>query len=258
MNDLIVTTIQSNLEWEEKAANLSHFSDLIDQIHIDTDLIVLPEMFSTGFSMNVEALAEPSQGNTLQWLRAKAKAKNAVICGSFIVSESTQFFNRFIWMRPDGTYDAYDKRHLFTMGGEDRYFSPGHKKGIFELKGWVINAQICYDLRFPAWSRNVEGYDLYLNVANWPEKRSYHWKQLLIARAIENLSYVVGVNRIGYDGNGHYHSGDTSVIDMIGNVIYQTAHMEDIFTVRLNKNKLQATREKLNFLEDRDTFVFID
>ena len=213
MQDLKVTLVQVDLAWENKQANLDYISTLLKDVR-DTDLIILPEMFSTGFSMRSKDLAENMMGNSVRWMRDLASAKNAAVCGSLIIEDDEKFYNRLIWMEPDGTSAHYDKRHLFSLAGEDKHYTGGKHKIFPELKEWKILPLICYDLRFPVWSRQsppftelgANPYHLLVYVANWPERRVYAWEQLLIARAIENQCYVVGVNRIGMDGNDVYHT----------------------------------------------------
>jgi len=254
MKDLRITTIQADLIWEDKKANLKMFDQKIAAITTHTDLIILPEMFTTGFSMNAASLAEDMDGETKQWMAKKAKEKNAVITGSFIAKENGHFYNRLVWMQADGEYQVYDKRHLFGLANEDANYTAGTQKLIVELKGWKICPLICYDLRFPVWSRNVENYDLLIYMANWPNKRSNAWKALLTARAIENQAYTIGVNRIGNDGMGANYSGDTRVVDYLGHQIYQASFTEDVFTTSLSYENQQMLRGKLNFLADRDHF----
>ncbi|MBA3706782.1 MAG: amidohydrolase, partial [Bacteroidetes bacterium] len=215
--DLKITIIQSNLHWENKEKNLEMFSKKIAAITDATDLIVLPEMFTTGFSMNPKKFAEIMSGPTIEWLKQKAREKKCVITGSFIAEENGNYFNRLVWMNSDGTYNTYDKRHLFRMADEHNHYNFGKSKLVVELKGWKICPLVCYDLRFPVWSRNVKSeYDVLIYVANWPERRNHHWRTLLLARAIENQCYSIGVNRIGADGNSIAHSGDSTVIDPRG------------------------------------------
>ncbi|EJF11524.1 amidohydrolase [Pontibacter sp. BAB1700] len=211
--DLRVTIIQTSLHWQDAAANRSMFSEKLALVAPDTDLVVLPEMFTTGFSMDASGLAEETEGPTLEWMKEEAAKHEAVLTGSVIVREGEQYFNRLYWVRPDGTYEHYNKRHLFRMAKEHHTYTPGQEKLLVELRGWKICPLVCYDLRFPVWSRNVGSeYDLLLYVANWPKPRANAWSILLQARAIENLSYVVGVNRVGTDGNGHPYSGDSAII----------------------------------------------
>jgi omega-amidase len=258
ISDLKITLIQSSLFWENKEKNLEQFSRKIDSVKEPTDLIILPEMFTTGFSMNTKDLAEPLAGNTFNWMKKKASEKKCTVTGSFICHENGKYFNRLVWMNADGTYSIYDKRHLFRMGDENNYYSGGNKKIIVKLKGWKICPLICYDLRFPVWSRNENGennYDLLIYVANWPERRAHAWKTLLLARAIENQCYVAGVNRVGEDGNAITHSGDSAVINAKGEIIsHLKSHQENVETIVLNKDELNKFREQFPVLLDADKF----
>lgn len=262
---LRVALIQSQIHWEDIEANLAMFAQKIGSVE-DADLIVLPEMFSTGFTMNAVELAEEMNGPTMQWMARMAKESGAQICGSLIMRTLTddgrlsfaegrgEAYNRLVWMRPDGTFEHYDKRHLFSLAREEATYTPGRKKLIVRLRDWRLCPQICYDLRFPVWSRNAEDYDVLINVANWPEKRSLAWRTLLRARAIENQCYVVGVNRIGEDGRGVYHSGDSAVIDPMGETLWERSDEESIQTVTLSRQLIYETRRKFPFLKDRDEF----
>lgn len=254
--NLTITTIQTSLYWENIDANLSMLGQKMLAIKEKTDLIVLPEMFSTGFTMNAAMLAEQTKGKTVRWMAEMAGHMNAVITGSIIVEDQNKFYNRLVWMRPDGSYETYDKRHLFGLGKEDDTYTAGKNKLMVELNGWTICPMVCYDLRFPVWARNKkdEPYDLYINVANWPEKRSLHWKTLLQARAIENQCFVVAVNRVGNDGNEIYHSGDTSIIAPDGVILYQKSHDEAIETMELSAEALAIVRRAFPFLKDQDIF----
>ena len=254
MNQLKITTLQTNLFWEDIDANLTQLSNKLGTIVGKTDLIILPEMFTTGFSMNPARLAEKQPGKTLTWLKEQARQTKAVITGSYIVQENTQYFNRLVWMQPDGNFQTYDKRHLFSLSAEPQHYTAGQHQLIVEYKGWKICPLICYDLRFPVWSRNVTNYDLLIYVANWPEKRAHHWRSLLMARAIENQTYTIGVNRVGEDGNGFYHAGDTTVIDYAGRLLASTAHVENINTVILTYQQQQIFRNRFRFLADKDKF----
>ncbi|MDZ4680624.1 MAG: amidohydrolase [Saprospiraceae bacterium] len=256
MENLRVSLLQTELVWEDKAANLKRFSEIIDALPADTDLILLPEMFTTGFSMNAPALAENMDGLTMQWLAGQAANNRAVIAGSFIAFEKGRYYNRFVWMRPDGSWAIYDKRHLFAYAGEDRIYSPGEKRLTVELKGWKICPLICYDLRFPVWSRNTENYDLLLYVANFPERRRHAWTALLTARAIENQAYTIGVNRVGKDGQDIAYSGDSCVVDYEGNILYRLAEVEGMHTIELSADAQQVFREKFPFLKDQDVFTY--
>ncbi|MFM9951610.1 MAG: amidohydrolase [Saprospiraceae bacterium] len=256
MENLRVSLLQAELAWEDKAANLQRFGEKIDALPADADLILLPEMFTTGFSMNAPALAESMDGPTMQWLAGYAAKSRAVVAGSFIALEKGRYYNRFVWMRPDGSWAVYDKRHLFAYAGEDRTYSPGEKRLTVELKGWKICPLICYDLRFPVWSRNTENYDLLLYVANFPERRRHAWTALLTARAIENQAYTIGVNRVGKDGQDIAYSGDSCVVDYEGNVLYHLAKVEGVHTIELSADAQQAFREKFPFLKDQDVFTY--
>jgi omega-amidase len=259
MSTLSITTIQSNLIWEERSANLRMLEKKISGIEGEKEIVVLPEMFSTGFSMKPEMLAETMEGETIGWMRKVSQENNIILTGSVIIEENGNYFNRLVWMMPNGQYGYYDKRHLFAYAGEDKHYSPGTKRLIASVKGWKINLQVCYDLRFPVWARQqtkeeTTEYDVLIYVANWPERRSHAWKTLLCARAIENQCYVVGVNRVGTDGNNIYHSGNSLVIDPLGQVLYHMADEEDVFTITLQKEKLEEVRERFPFWKDADSF----
>jgi len=260
-----VTIIQTKLHWENREKNLEHFSALISSVKEKTDLIVLPEMFTTGFTMNPEQWAEPADGPSQKWLKEQSKKKNAVITGSVAVQEEGNYYNRLFWAAPDGHLSHYDKRHLFRMAKEDQHYKMGTAKIVTNLNGWNICPMVCYDLRFPVWTRNVftkksggyeAAYDVLIFVANWPQVRSYPWKQLLIARAIENQCYVIGVNRIGEDGNGMAHSGDSLVINPRGEIISKTkAGEESIETIALDKTYLEEYRKTFPVGLDADKFT---
>ena len=257
MENLTVTLIQTALHWEGPEANRAMLEEKIWTIDQPTDVIVLPEMFSTGFSMKPENLAEKMNGETVKWIKEQAHKKNCVVTGSFICEEGGRYYNRLLWVNPDGTFAKYDKRHLFSMGDEHNHYAAGEEKVIVELKGWKICPLICYDLRFPVWARNTKeaSYDALIYVANWPERRSYPWKTLLLARAIENQSYVVGVNRVGADGNDITHSGDSAVIDAKGEIISKTkANEEATETVTLSYSALAEFRKQFPAILDADQF----
>ncbi len=225
-----------------------------------TQVVVLPEMFNTGFSMKPEELAETMEGEAVQWMKRIAAQKKIILTGSVMIEEEGKFYNRMLWMLPNGQYGYYNKRHLFAFAGEDKHYTGGTERFIASVNGWKINLLVCYDLRFPVWARqqfdeakNFE-YDALIYVANWPERRSTAWKTLLQARAIENQCYVIGVNRVGDDGNNIYHSGDSMVIDPLGQVLYHKKDEEDIFTITLKKEDLQGIREKFQFWRDADDF----
>lgn len=260
MENLKITLIQTTLHWETPDANLNMFADKLNSVREQTDLIVLPEMFSTGFSMNPSKLAERMDGATVQWMKEQAKKANAVVAGSVIIEEGGNYYNRLIWMRPDGSFETYDKRHLFRMAGEDHFYAAGDKRLIVELKGWRICPLVCYDLRFPVWSRNKFlkqenklDYDLLIYVANWPERRSYPWKNLLVARAIENLSYVIGLNRVGTDGNEINHSGDSVVLNYKGEpMVSIEPQKEFIKTITITYKDLLEFRQNFPAWMDAD------
>ena len=262
MQNLVVTLIQSNLHWENIPANLEMFSKKITAIQGKPDIIVLPETFSTGFTIDAKEQAEEMESSkAVEWMKRTAKEKNCVVTGSLMLREKKKFFNRLIWMQSDGNFQIYDKRHLFSYADEDATYTAGEERLIVELNGWKICPLVCYDLRFPVWSRNslspagVPAYDVLLYVANWPERRVQAWKYLLIARAIENQSYVVGLNRTGNDGKDNYYSGDSLVADALGNILYHKAETEDIYTIELNYDELQIVRNTLQFLKDADPFA---
>jgi len=286
MQDLFVTVIQTDLYWENPTANLANLEEKIAQINTHTDLIILPEMFNTGFTMKTKQVAEPMNFTTFKWLRQQAKKANAVVTGSFIVKEGEQYFNRLIWMRPDGSFEKYDKRHLFRMGNEHLTFTGGTERIIVELKGWKICPLICYDLRFPVWSRNSQvksqmlkvrsqnleiqaenfpdpqlttydslTYDLIIYIANWPSARSQVWDTLLQARAIENQSYCIGVNRVGNDGMGLHYSGNSAVIDFKGNPIFYQKDTEVVHNHVLSLQELSDFRNKFPAYLDADEFT---
>ena len=293
MSTLTITIIQTNLHWEDKPANLKMLEEKIMGIQEKTEIVVLPEMFNTGFTMQPEKLAETMEGETVAWMKRVAMERKVVLVGSVAcaggatglatrsgLTSSSPFTNRLLWMLPNGQYGYYDKRHLFAFAGEDKHYTAGNKRLIASVKGWKINLQVCYDLRFPVWARNrsfaapdavastaaqddkvIAGqlatqpeYDVLIYVANWPERRSHAWKTLLQARAIENQCYVVGVNRVGNDGNNIYHSGDSMIVDPLGEVLYTKKDEEDIHTITIDKAQLDTVREKLPFLKDGDLF----
>jgi predicted amidohydrolase len=251
-----ITLIQSDIIWEDKISNLKNYQEKIDKIE-STDLIILPEMFTTGFSMNPKDISETMNGETIQWMKANASKMNSAICGSIIIEEEGKYFNRFIWVNPDGSIHQYDKKHLFSFAGENKNYTPGNKKIIIEYKGWKICPLVCYDLRFPVWSRNSEEYDLLIYVANWPTKRKLAWKSLLVARAIENQCYVIGVNRVGKDENNHYYSGESSLINALGETLYINSHVEDVYSTTITKYELNKIRKILPFLNDKDNFKIL-
>ena len=258
MQSLTITLVQTHLFWEDKQANLSMLESKINGITEKTELVILPEMFSTGFSMQPEKFAETMDGETVSWMKKIAATKKIILTGSVIITESGHYYNRLLWVLPNGELGYYDKRHRFAYAGEDESYTPGNKRMIASVKGWKIHLQICYDLRFPVWARqqsdNQPEYDILLYVANWPEKRNHAWKTLLTARAIENQCYVIGVNRTGHDGNGINHSGDSMVIDGLGETIYHHSPGEAIHTIVLQKEPLNEIRSRFPFWKDADGF----
>ena len=279
MATLICSLIQTKLHWEDAAANREMLEKKINSINEKTEVVILPEMFSTGFSMQPEKLAETMEGDTVVWMKRIASEKRIIITGSLMIREEASdgtdaWFNRLVWMLPNGEYGYYDKRHLFAYGDEHNHYSSGNKRLIASVNGWKINLQVCYDLRFPVWARQSPGffseeqegdgnghtkhtleYDLLIYVANWPEKRSLAWRTLLQARAIENQCYVIGVNRVGEDGTGVYYTGDSMVINAMGEILYKKQHEEDVFTIQLNKQHLEETRKRFPFWKDADRFI---
>jgi len=272
MSSLTVTLIQTDLHWENKKANLEMLQHKIESIKEKTEVVILPEMFTTGFSMKPGIFAEKMDGETVQWMRKIAAERKIILTGSVMIEDPSsnaqdvgKYFNRLIWMLPTGEYGVYDKRHLFAFADEHKHYSPGNKKLIASVKGWKINLQVCYDLRFPVWARQSQPYfgeagrdpeyDLIINVANWPDKRSLAWKTLLQARAIENQCFVIGVNRVGEDGEKIFYNGDSSIIDPLGEIIYQKNKDEDIFTYTLQKEKISETRSQFPFWRDADSFL---
>lgn len=257
MENLKITVFQGYLFWENTDKNLQNITlRLSGGIREKTDLIILPEMFTTGFTMNAAELAEPMNGKTMQWMEKTARQYDCVITGSIIIKEAGKYYNRLVWMRPDGTHEHYDKRHLFALGSEHNTYTAGTEKLFVELNGWKICPVICYDLRFPVWLRNIEEnpYDLLIVVANWPERRAAHWRTLIPARAVENQSYVIAVNRVGHDGNEVYHSGDSTCIDPNGKVVYYKRDEEDLYTFSIIGDEVEKVRSALPFLKDADNF----
>lgn len=253
--NLRVTIIQSDLIWENPTENRARFETKIQAISSATDLIVLPEMFTTGFTMNAQNMAQTMDGATVKWMQKIAKEKQVAIVGSLIISENNKYYNRLLFVHSTGNIEFYDKRHTFTLAGEHEVFSAGKQRLIVNYKGWKICPLICYDLRFPVWSRNTENYDLLLYVANWPKPRINAWDTLLQARAVENMSYTIGVNRVGNDKKGLEYTGNSAIIDSLGNLIERFDDgKEHVATFTIDKNSQDKWREKFQFLEDRDSF----
>jgi len=255
MPTLNVSIVQADLHWHDAARNREQFSTAIHDVEEQTDLVVLPEMFTTGFSMDAPSLAEPMDGETITWMTEIAETSKSAICGSLIISEGGKFLNRFVCVKPDGSMSTYDKRHLFRLADEHNHYAQGNEIQIFELKGFRICPMICYDIRFPAWSRNRDSYDLLLYVANWPSKRHNAWSTLLRARAIENLSYLAGVNRVGQDGNDLPYIGGSAIIDYLGNDLVDLGDQPGTATATLDLEALQKFRERFAFHKDADDFT---
>jgi omega-amidase len=251
------TVVQSDIFWEDISKNLFEFEKKLVYFNEFSDVFILPEMFNTGFSMNAGNLYEEMEGPTMGWMHNMALKFNAVFCGSLIIKEKNNFYNRFVWIKKDGTYQYYDKRHLFQLSGEDKTFKAGKDQLLIEWGDFKICPQICYDLRFPVWARNTSNYDIYLNVANWPDKRISAWKHLLIARAIENQCYAIGVNRVGQDNNGHVYPGASMAVGPLGEILVNVENKEQMVSISLSKTLLVDIRNKLPFLKDRDSFEII-
>lgn len=252
-----VALIQAPLIWENPQANRTYFEEKINSIPQETDLVVLPEMFATGFTMNPKDVAETMDGETISGLRHLAKSKQTAITGSLVIVEEENYYNRLVFIFPSGEIQYYDKRHLFSLAGEEKIYTSGTKKLVIEYKDWKICPLICYDLRFPVFSRNTEEYDLLLYVANWPKPRTNAWDILLKARSVENMCYTIGVNRIGFDENGHEYVGHSQIVDFLGNAILEPQESEGIFAVVLDKKPMLEAREKFGFLNDRDSFAIV-
>lgn len=253
-----VALIQSSIVWENPKLNRKYYEETINGIVGSVDLIVLPEMFTTGFTMNPQLVSETMQGETVVWLQTLAKAKKSAITGSLIIEENGNFFNRLVFVFSSGEVHYYDKKHLFTLAGEDRIYSRGGQKIVIDYLGWKICPLVCYDLRFPVFSRNTEDYDLLLYVASWPKPRINAWDILIRARAVENMCYTIGVNRNGLDNNNFEYVGHSQVVDFLGNYVLEPQETEGVFVVELSKEKMNETRNKLGFLNDRDSFELKD
>lgn len=255
MQDLSIALVQSSIHWENAKKNLAQIDSKLVDLKQTTDLLILSEMFTTGFSMHTANIAEPMQGDSHQWLLERAKDHNIAMTGSLAIGEGDRYFNRILFVNPEGKTQHYDKRHLFSISKEHDTYSPGSRRVICIWRGWRICTLVCYDLRFPVWSRNCNDYDLLIYVANWPQKRQQQWRQLLIARAIENQAYVVGVNRLGKDGNNIEYSGGSLIVDPSGEIILDCKSKEGLFHQILPASPLLSYREKFPVLEDRDSFT---
>ncbi|WP_298946272.1 amidohydrolase [uncultured Polaribacter sp.] len=257
-NELNIVGIQADLVWENPAKNITFFNDTLNNLKSKVDLVVLPEMFATGFTMEPSTIAEKMDGFSISWMQKVAKEKQLALCGSLVISEDNNFYNRFVFVHPSGKLETYDKRHTFTLAGEDKKYTAGTKKVIINYKGWKICPLICYDLRFPVWARNIDNYDILIYMANWPVGRIKAWKTLLKARAIENMCYTIGVNRIGKDANDSIYSGNSIAIDYLGEELSGLAKNKvGIISARFYKDKQDEIRQKLGFLNDRDFFKIV-
>lgn len=251
-NTLNIALVQTDVHWEDKAKNLAMYSEKFATLKTPVDIVILPEMFSTGFSMNPALLAESMQGESVQWLKDMAKANNTAIIASLIIAEDNKYYNRLLWVDAQGNIEKYDKKHAFSMGNENLHYTSGNEKLIINYKGWKIAPFICYDLRFPTWCRNTVDYDILVFIASWPHRRSAHWRALLLARAIENQAFTFGVNRVGYDGNEIYHSGYSTAINPAGEILTELVGEESIAYISISKEDLLDIRKRLPFLQDRD------
>lgn len=247
--------LQADLHWEERDLNIQKFEEQMNGVSMEVDLIVLPEMFTTGFSMNAANLAEPAQGKTFEWMQKIAAEKDAAVTGSLITSEKGHYYNRLYFVYPDGSFKKYDKKHTFTLAEEDKTYTSGKERLFLNYKGWKICPLVCYDLRFPVWARNTEDYDVLIYVANWPAPRIHAWDTLLMARAIENMSYCLGVNRVGRDGKDHEYVGHSAAYDSLGKKISKDIENEGVIEITLEKDHLSKMRSQLRFLQDRDKFT---
>ncbi|MDX7999531.1 amidohydrolase [Xenorhabdus sp. Reich] len=256
--NLKVTLVQTDLVWEDAAKNREHIEQHIEPI-TDSDLIILPEMFTTGFSMKPQSIAETMDGPSIRWMQELAARKSCTIVGSMIITENQHFYNRLLWCNADGSVAHYDKKHLFSFAHEHHEYTAGNAPLIVDFKGWKIAAFICYDLRFPIWSRNINGrYDAAIYIASWPSKRSLHWYSLLQARAIENQSYVIGVNRVGQDGNQHDYDGHSMLIDPSGEILLHEKDHEVVKTMQISLSHVRDVRARFPFLKDADPFVLTE
>lgn len=249
-----VALVQSELVWEDPVENRRVFQQLMEKIKEDTDLVIFPEMFTTGFTMNAEGVAEEMNGETVQWMKNMAVHYGMALMGSVVIREGEKYYNRALFVHPSGETEGYDKRHTFTLAGEHKVYARGKEHRIVEYKGWKVSLQVCYDLRFPVWARNTQGYDVLVYVANWPEPRIGAWDTLLKARAIENMCYCVGVNRIGRDGEGHIYPGHSGVYDVLGERLAYSEKKEVLY-MELHREHIEKNRRRFKFLQDRDGFV---
>jgi predicted amidohydrolase len=252
-----ISIVQTSIIWENPKENRKNLEDKLSTLQLGTQLVVFPEMFSTGFTMNVSNVAETMQGETMQWLQKIAEKMNCAVTGSLVITENNLFFNRMVFVYPSGKIDYYDKKHLFSLAGEDAIYTPGDKPTIVEYLNFKINLQVCYDLRFPVFSRNTQDYDLLIYVASWPKVRINAWNILLKARSVENICYTIGVNRIGQDAQQQEYNGQSQVIDFLGNYIIEPSEKEEIVYTIIDKEALNEIKKTRNFLKDKDDFILI-
>ena len=252
---LSIALIQTDLIWEKPKSNMELFKKLIINYNKKTDLFILPEMFTTGFTMNPKNVSETMNGESIITLKELSKLSNSAICGSMVINEGNCYYNRFIFIEPNGKIQFYDKRHTFNLVGEGNSYCVGKNTGLIEFKNWKILLRVCYDLRFPLWSRNIHDYDLLIYVANWPAPRINAWDNLLVSRAIENMSYCIGVNRLGTDKNNNYYPGHSSAINLFGDKICDLGDSSGVHGVTLDKNHIKSNRKSLPFLDDKDDFI---
>lgn len=254
---LKIALVQTHLIWENPVANRTNIQEKLDNFKDNVDLIILPEMFTTGFSMNPNPYAETLQGKTLSWLKEITLKRNTAVCGSLMITENNNYYNRFVFVTPQCDVYYYNKRHTFNMAGEGEIYTPGDTPVVIDYLGWKLALQVCYDLRFPVFARNISGYDALLYVANWPKTRINAWDTLLKARGIENMCYAIGVNRVGLDGNNLEYTGHSAVYNVLGDQLAFAKTKETILTATLDKHHLSQTRARLPFLEDKDDFKLL-
>jgi len=258
-DELKIALVQADLVWENPEQNRLNFAAKIESIDEPFDVVVLPEMFTSGFSMDAKSVSENMDGATVSWLKSLSKTKQIAIAGSIVIFENNNYYNRFLFIEPSGRLTYYDKRHTFTLAGEHKVYTAGKERVIIDYKGWKICPMVCYDLRFPVWARNTENYDVLIYVANWPIPRIDAWDTLLKARAIENMSYCIGVNRVGVDGIDVKYCGSSATYDVLGKKLTNIPlHREAIEVVTLSKNHIRKFRNTLKFLNDRDVFNLLE
>jgi len=255
MQDLRISFVQLDTLWEDIEGNLAQLTDIVKEVPKESDLLVLPETFSTGFTMEPEKWAETMNGKAVNWMRTAAQEKDLIVAGSLVIKEDNAYFNRFVFVHPDGSVQYYNKRHLFSLAGEDEHYNKGDENIIVEVNGWKIRPQVCYDLRFPVWSKNTDNYDVLLYTANWPAKRIEHWRKLLMARAIENQSYVIGVNRVGTDGNQLEYNGNSMCVGPMGDVLTEVVDKQGLINMSLEYSPISSFRDFLSVLNDSDQFT---